>query len=152
MSEKPEALRLADALDGDYYYNVSVTATAAELRRLHAANVDCTSWYHALRDDYKTLRAECDALKQRLGQHDACNGVMGERGYVPECISLRAERDALRADAERYRYLRECARATSEHWGGRWSLVTEGPAPESNALPAGIDAAIDAARALKEAK
>lgn len=51
------------------------------------------------------LRAECDALKRRLGQHDACNGVMGERGYVPECISLRAERDALRADAERWKGL-----------------------------------------------
>ena len=63
---------------------------------------------------------------------------------------LRAEVERLRADAERYRWLRECARATSEHWGGRWSLVTEGPAPR-NATPAGIDAAIDAARnALKE--
>lgn len=66
---------------------------------------------------------------------------------------LRAENDALRADAERYRWLRECARVTGEHWGGRWSLVIEGPAPGSNASPASIDAAIDAARAaLKEAK
>ena len=63
-----------------------------------------------------------------------------------ELTRLRAECDALRADAERYRWLRECARATSEHWGGRWSLVIEGPAPESNALPAGIDAAIRARR------
>jgi hypothetical protein len=43
------------------------------------------------------LRAEVDALKRRLGQHDACNGVMGESGYVPECISLRAEVERLRA-------------------------------------------------------
>lgn len=61
-----------------------------------------------------------------------------------ECIVC--ERDALREDAERYRWLRECARATSEHWGGRWSLVVEGPAPGGNAPPASIDAAIDAAR------
>jgi hypothetical protein len=69
-----------------------------------------------------------------------------------ELRRLHGEVERLRADAERYRWLRECARATSEHWGGRWSLVTEGPAPE-NATPAGIDAAIDAARnALKEPK
>jgi DNA-binding FrmR family transcriptional regulator len=171
----PDALRLADALSGVMYSADDVVKAAAELRRLHG---------------------EIDALKRRLGQHDACNGVMGKSGYVPECISLRAEverlredrdnacklvvqmhhaatgyaqgpmrgvvediadlktaRDRLgteverlREDAERYQWLRECARATSEHWGGRWSLVTEGPAPE-NATPAGIDAAIDAARA-----
>ena len=32
-------------------------------------------------------------------------------------------------DAERYRWLAQHARATSEHWGGRWSLVIDGPAP-----------------------
>jgi len=69
-----------------------------------------------------------------------------------ELAAAKAEVERLRADAERYQWLRECARATSEHWGGRWSLVTEGPAPE-NATSAGIDAAIDAARnALKEPK
>jgi hypothetical protein len=67
-----------------------------------------------------------------------------------ELRRLHAECEALRADAERYRWLRECARATSEHWGGRWSLVIEGPAPGGNAPPASIDAAIDAA--LKEVK
>ena len=50
----------------------------------------------AVEQNTATLRAERDALKRRLQLHDACNGVMGERGYVPECISLRAERDALR--------------------------------------------------------
>jgi len=73
MSEQPEALRLADVIGKGRYYE---RRAAAELRRLHA---------------------ERDALKHRLQLHDACNGVMGERGYVPECISLRAERDALRA-------------------------------------------------------
>jgi hypothetical protein len=68
------------------------------------------------------------------------------RGSAGELRRLHGEVERLRADAERYRWLRECARATSEHWGGRWSLVTEGPAPET-ATSAGIDAAIDAARA-----
>ena len=44
------------------------------------------------------LRAEVDALKRRLGQHDSCNGVMSESGYVPECAHLRAEVERLRAD------------------------------------------------------
>ena len=80
-------------------------------------------------------------------------GCLEQEGYEAELTRLRAECDALRADAERYRWMRQCARATSEHWGGRWSLVIEGPAPESNDAPASIDAAIDAARAaLKEAK
>lgn len=38
MSKQPEALWLADALEGDYYDDVRVTAAAAELRRLHAEN------------------------------------------------------------------------------------------------------------------
>jgi hypothetical protein len=63
-----------------------------------------------------------------------------------ELRRLHAENEALRADAERYRWLRGNARATSEHWGGRWSLVIEGPAPGGNAPAASIDAAIDAAR------
>jgi hypothetical protein len=99
---------------------------------------------------------------------------MGERGYVPECISLRAERDALqqivadyppieaelrevsdrafraeaenerlRADAERYRWLRDPANAYRDEWNyfGPYSSEAE------------IDAVIDAARAaLKEVK
>ncbi|MFO0523177.1 MAG: hypothetical protein ACK515_22535 [bacterium] len=76
MSDQPEALFLADVIENDPTSAAHHAAAAAELRRLHA---------------------ERDALKHRLQLHDACNGVMGERGYVPECISLRAERDALRA-------------------------------------------------------
>ena len=32
------------------------------------------------------------------------------------------------ADAQRYRWLSAHARSTAEHWGGRWSLVIDGPA------------------------
>ena len=48
-------------------------------------------------------------------------------------------------DAERYRWLLENARATAEHWGGRWSLVIDSPAPGKDASPEAINAAIDAA-------
>jgi len=63
-----------------------------------------------------------------------------------------AQEDAL--DAARYRWLAAHCRSTAEHWGGRWSIVVEGPAPKSHDseddFDAAIDAAIDAARAAKE--
>ena len=51
VSEQPEALRIAEWLDGDYYSDVRVTAAAAELRRLHA---ECDE----LRTELATLRAQ----------------------------------------------------------------------------------------------
>lgn len=48
-------------------------------------------------------------------------------------------------DAERYRWLRDKCRATGEHWGGRWSLVIEGPCPDGDKSSGSIDKAIDAA-------
>lgn len=53
--------------------------------------------------------------------------------------------DSVMEDAERYRFLAEHCRSTSEHWGGRWSIVVEGPAPESHNSEDDFDAAIDAA-------
>lgn len=52
-----------------------------------------------------------------------------------------------RVDAERYRWLVTHCRTTPEHWGGRWSIVIEGPVPEQPSDKAAIDAAIDAIRA-----
>lgn len=49
-------------------------------------------------------------------------------------------------DAARYRFLAARCRITGEHWGGRWSIVVEGPAPESHDSKDDFDAAIDAAR------
>lgn len=50
-------------------------------------------------------------------------------------------------DAERYRWIAMHCRSTSEHWGGRWSIVVDGPAPKSHDSGDDFDAAIDAARA-----
>jgi hypothetical protein len=120
MTTQPTALRLADELCDVHTTHVARNA-ADELRRLHAEN-------EALRADaadfHMAYRMKCDEQTK----------------------ALHAEVEALRADAERYRWLRGNARATSEHWGGRWSLVIEGPAPGGNAPAASIDAAIDAAR------
>src|SRR5574343_7623 len=48
-------------------------------------------------------------------------------------------------DAERYRWLRDKCRATGEHWGGRWSLVIEGPCPDGEKSSGAIDKAFDVA-------
>lgn len=48
-------------------------------------------------------------------------------------------------NAERYRFLAERCRSASEHWGGRWWIVIDGPAPKSHDSEDDFDAAIDAA-------
>ena len=144
MSDQPEALKLA----GELVIESEVcNEAAAELRRLHA---------------------ECDALKQRLQLHDACNGVMGERGYVPECISLRAECDALRARALKAEFeLLEQVRCFREDAAGEQvvfdTIVAERDALRSElatlraenyntqSLLAGAEAKCDALRAEVEA-
>jgi len=53
-------------------------------------------------------------------------------------------------DAARYRFLAAHCRRTPEHWGGRWSIVIEGPCPERQDCEDAFDAAIDAAMAQGE--
>lgn len=48
-------------------------------------------------------------------------------------------------DAERYRWIAAHCRSTAEHWGGRWSIVVEGPEPKTHDSEDDFDAAIDAA-------
>ena len=54
--------------------------------------------------------------------------------------------DSVQEDAARYRWLAASCRSTSEHWGGRWSIVVDGPAPKSHDSEDDFDAAIDAGR------
>ncbi len=65
------------------------------------------------------------------------------RAYVDADRAMLAARDA--EDAARYRWLAAHCRSTAEHWGGRWSIVVEGPAPKSHDSKDDFDAAIDAA-------
>ena len=60
--------------------------------------------------------------------------------------AARAPADSVLEDAARYRWLAAHCRSTSEHWGGRWSIVIDGPAPKSHDSEDDFDAAIDAAR------
>jgi len=63
MNEKPKALRLADELEApvpDFPEPTTLEAgAAAELRRLHAANIDCV-------DHFNALKAERDELLEAL--------------------------------------------------------------------------------------
>jgi hypothetical protein len=57
-----------------------------------------------------------------------------------------AQADSVQEDAARYRWLAASCRSTSEHWGGRWSIIIDGPAPKSHDSEDDFDAAVDAAR------
>jgi len=55
-NKQPEALRLARELEGVYPVNIQdQEAAAAELRRLHAANLDCMEWYKAVKSEREEL-------------------------------------------------------------------------------------------------
>ena len=80
MSDQPEALRLADRLEGRWALHPEMQEAAAELRRLHAENeaLQNTKHYEAprgfvLNPDYLVpeLQAERDALRQRLALAEA---------------------------------------------------------------------------------
>lgn len=98
---KPEALRLADALEtGTYLLSVERDTTAAELSRLHAANVDCMAWYEAIKSDYEAMRKAVVKLHAAKGRYHtqiaACElydllGLENERPTLGAAIRARAE-------------------------------------------------------------
>lgn len=67
-TQQPEALRLASALDVVWAGGIA-PAAAAELRRLHAANVDCMAWYEAIKSDYEALRKAVIKLHAAKGRY-----------------------------------------------------------------------------------
>ena len=71
MNKQPEALRLADALDSRRESSPThyINEAADELRRLHAANVDCTAWYEAIKADYEALRKAVAKLHAAKGRY-----------------------------------------------------------------------------------
>lgn len=74
MSDKPEALRLAESLLlcwGDS----RLDEAAAELRRLHAANIDCVEHFNAIKAERDEL---LDALKSMLDEFDSGDVNDGE--------------------------------------------------------------------------
>lgn len=85
----------------------------------------------------KTLAQRLEAHAQMHAELAASTGDTEQRGYAAdlrEAIALLAERDALRADAERYRLVRR---------GQHWSVVN-GVGDHLRAEE--LDSAVDAAR------
>ena len=72
-AQKPEALRLADMYevegflqDHRFAQNEWCRQAAVELRRLHAANVECMEWNEAARQDILSLRAQVQELEAQI--------------------------------------------------------------------------------------
>ena len=71
-TKQPEAIWLAEALDEmDHCFSRpgACGEAAAELRRLHAANVDCMAWYEAIKSDYEALRKAVAKLHAAKGRY-----------------------------------------------------------------------------------
>ena len=65
--KQPEAIRLADALITPY--TECNSEAAAELRRLHAANMDCMAWYESIKADYEAMRKAVVKLHAAKGRY-----------------------------------------------------------------------------------
>ena len=61
-------------IDGETSPIIHEWVDAAELRRLHAANLDCMDWYEAIKSDYEKLKAEHEALRKAVIKLHAANG------------------------------------------------------------------------------
>ena len=144
MSDQPEALRLADDLERavkqtdaeDDVIDVArwfVEGSVAELRRLHARVAE-------LEKDAAQAISDRDATARLNGSLLAWQNAGIDLGK--QLKKAEAERDALRADAERYRWLRDAGNHTWRTFQNQWGMTADQ-----------CDAAIDAARAaLKETK
>lgn len=74
MTDKqPEALRLADWLDAGNHRSGDAEISA-ELRRLHAANLDCVAWFNAVKAERDVLLA---AMKQIASTSAIDSGRIG---------------------------------------------------------------------------
>ena len=69
------------------------------------------------------------------------------RDVIDADRAARAPTSSVLEDATRYRFIAGHCRSTSEHWGGRWSIIVDGPAPKSHDSEDDFDEAVDAARA-----
>lgn len=91
--KQPEAIWLAEALDEmDHCFSRpgACGEAAAELRRLHAANVDCMAWYEEIKADYEALRKAVVKLHAAKGRYHtqlaACD--------LYDLLGLKSERPA----------------------------------------------------------
>lgn len=129
-AERAEA-ELAEWRDGDHQHPLTVHGYKIMVRHL----TDERRKAEAERDRYH------DALIARHGGEPIA--------LLSELDEARAERDALRADAERYRWLRGDTSPGSERWS-RWNLQRWDGTCWHSLERVALDAAIDAALAREE--
>lgn len=87
----PEALRLAALLaSGKQLSFIHHADAAAELRRLHAANLDCMAWYLA-------IKAERDKLLDLMKLFVTYETEMGEDNHVGAMLAYGKFSEAARA-------------------------------------------------------
>jgi hypothetical protein len=94
MSDKPEALRLAESFETDFKSDShnfdDMIQAAAELRRLHAANIDCVEHFNAIKAERDELLAVLKELQESsaywseydvpIGIVDRINAVIAKAG------------------------------------------------------------------------
>ena len=106
MSNQPEALRLADQLENDYYDGVRIPDAAAELRRLHA--------------EVESLRALLAEWEQKattwLLSPEAATRLDGYVELGAMVAKAEAERDEARAELARLTTLRPASEHDRESW------------------------------------
>lgn len=87
MNKQPEALRLADALDraANYELKNHASQAAAELRRLHTANLDCVAWYEAIKAERDELLSMLKSFSDYV--RDEQNATDGAVAYSTTTIN-----------------------------------------------------------------
>jgi len=142
MSDKPEALRLADALDTRVVPRWIHSTGQTPQQSGYAVDVQCAQAAAELR----RLRAELQSVLDDWNALVKASGSPTNGGAIGHVKALRAECDALQADAERYRFVRDADRSDC--------ITRELSLYAMESLDEYVDAAMeDAARAaLKEAK
>lgn len=140
---------VVDSTDAEGRYGA--IANAADAALIAAADPSTIAELLAERDH---LADECHEQARLLGMSGSREAkLLAERDALKSDLDTymrianeEANRAAsLEADAARYRFLAARCRSTAEHWGGRWSIVIDGPAPRRHDDEDDFDAAIDAA-------
>lgn len=165
MSTTEEARRLADSAHLGYRVGwqrqaaATLRAQAEQIERLttkaaadRSQTLRAVAELNRLHSGIERLQAERDAAQEHYMKacglvaqmHMAAMGqtIGPKRGVVEDVADVRAERDALRADAERYRWLRD--------HGDRGCTEKDGYGGQTLLMGQDLDAAIDAALAAKE--
>lgn len=108
---------------------------------------NCGSWHHryGLPERMQEIKDELAEAGHELSNANGNLTLNALKALVAERDELRRQLAEAELDAERYRWLAGHCRTSIEHWGGRWSIIVDGPVPKAHDSENAFDAAIDAA-------